>query len=179
MVHPVDRVCTKDKRDTSLVKKPVFTIDLEDWNHGLHIFSRGHTSLPSVWWLQYKLNQYGVKAIFYVLEKFDDEVPGMVKSLESEGHIIKSHGINHFRHEKADRQPYSWLGPTGGFYMRILPYWLWKFFVKLYGMAYVHPHDLDEDHPKLSNPLMNWKRHVGLKTARAKVERLLKELSWQ
>ena len=159
-------------------KKPIFTVDLEDYWHGLHIDQDHHTSLPAVWWLQYKLDQYNVKAIFYVLKKFDEEIPGMVDSLRAIGHIIKSHGINHYHWEEADRKPYSFLGFCGGFYFRLFPYWLIKIMVKLYGQLYLHPHDLDENHPKLKNPLMNWKRHIGLKTARKKLERLLQEIKF-
>lgn len=161
-----------------MVKKPLFTVDLEDYWHGLHIDQGYHTSLPCIWWLEYKLDQYKVKAIFYVLGRFSDEVPGMVKALKSCGHIMRSHGYYHNRSEKADRKPYSWLGFIGGFYFRFLPYWFVKWQVMRKGMFYIHPHDLDEDHPKLKNPWFNWKRHVGLKTARAKLERLLTEVKF-
>ena len=159
--------------------KTIFTVDLEDWNHGLHIEDKSHTSAYQAADILGLLNDNGVKAIYYVLGRFKEDWPGHVDYIKSCGHIIKSHGQNHYSWEEADRKPYSWLGPTGGFYMRFLPYWLWKFFVKLYGVAYIHPHDLDEDHPKLSNHIMNWKRHVGLKTARKKLERLLKEVQFE
>lgn len=157
---------------------PTFTIDLEDWHHALHIQRNGHSSVDSVWWLQYKLHQYKVKAIFFVLGRFNTEQPGMVSSIASEGHLIKSHGQDHYKDEEADRKPYSWLGFTGGFYMRFFPYWFWKWQVLRNGLMYVHPHDIDEGHPRLKNPIMNWKRHVGLKGARRKLERLLKEVEF-
>ena len=156
----------------------IFTVDLEDWNHGLHISDKAHSSISSVYWLEYKLAQYKVKAIFYTLKAFSDEIPGMVLALESEGHIIKTHGFYHYRGEIADRNPYAWLGFTGGFYFRLFPYWLTKRQVIKNEHFYIHPHDLDEDHPQLKNPFLNWKRHVGLKTARIKLERLLKEIEW-
>jgi len=62
--------------------------------------------------------------------------------------------------------------------MRFLPYWLWKMFVLIQRQVYVHPHDIMLYHPKLSDPLLNWKRHVGLKTAREKLERLLSEVKF-
>jgi len=45
-------------------------------------------------------------------------------------------------------------------------------------MTYFHPHDFDEEHPKLKNPFLNWKRHVGLKGAKKKLEKLLKEVQF-
>lgn len=159
--------------------RQVFTCDLEDFNHGLHLPKGLHSSISSVYWLQYKLHQYKIKAIFYVLKDFDKEFPSMVSSLASDGHIIKSHGIHHFKNEEADRKPYSWLGFTGGFYLRLFPYWLIKREVIRNRLLYVHPHDLDENHPRLKNPILNWKRHVGLSTARYKLERLMKELDWE
>lgn len=158
--------------------RPIFTCDLEDYNHGLHIARGLHSSILSVYWLQYKLDQYNVKAIFYVLQAFSDEHPGMVSAIKSDGHTIKTHGLYHYHGEIADRNPYAWLGFTGGFYFRLFPYWLIKWFVIKNNHLYIHPHDLDEDHPRLKNPIMNWKRHAGLKGARKKLERLLKEISW-
>ena len=161
------------------MQKPLFTVDLEDFNHGLHIDKGGHTSIPALWWLQYKLNQYNVKAIFYVLQKFSEEQPGMVGALAQEGHRIQSHGYYHIRGEKSDRQPYQFLGFCGGFWFRLLPLWFIKKQIEKEGQFYCHIHDLDEKHPKLSNPIMNWKRHVGLKTARKKLERLLQEVKFE
>ena len=158
--------------------RPIFTCDLEDWHHGLHVNKGNHSSIKSVWWLQYKLNQYKVRAVFYVLGQFSDEWPGKVDSLRSEGHVIKSHGQYHYANEEADRKPYSWLGFTGGFYFRALPYWFIKWQVELNNQFYIHPHDLDEEHPQLRNKFLDWKRHIGLKQSRMKLERLLQEVKW-
>jgi len=166
----------KLKRD----KRVVFTVDLEDWNHGLHCDKRGHTSGKAVAYLEGLLARKNIKAIFYVLGDYDREVIGMTDGLRDEGHAVMSHGEHHTRNEPtADRKPYSWLGFTGGFYFRLFPYKLIKWFVERKGMFYIHPHDLDEDHPKLKNPIMNWKRRVGLKTARMKLERLTNDIKWK
>ncbi len=157
---------------------PIFTCDLEDWNHGLHVEKNGHSSIDSLWWLLFKLQDYDTHGIFYMLGAFNKEQPHIGELLKFANHVVKSHGVNHIRGEHADRQPYSWLGFTGGFYFRFFPYWFIKWQILRKGMFYIHPHDLDEEHPKLKNPLLNWKRHVGLKTARAKLERLLKEVKF-
>lgn len=159
-------------------KKITFTIDLEDWNDALHIPKNGHTSYPYVWWLLDRLEHYGVRAVFYVLGKFEEEYPKLVENIKQDGHIIKTHGYDHYHHEEADRKPYAWLGFTGGFYFRFFPYWFVKWNVRRKGMFYIHPHDLDKEHPVLPNPLLNFKRHVGLKKVASRLERLLADLSW-
>lgn len=161
-----------------MAKKVTFTVDLEDWNHGLHIGKRNHSSIHEVYWLLGMLEKYDIKAVFYVLGKFEGEFPDAITAIFNYGHILKSHGQFHYRHEEADRKPYSWLGFTGGFYFRALPYAFIKREVIRKGMFYCHPHDFDEDHPVLDSPFMNWKRHVGLKTAKDKLERLLTEVEW-
>ena len=156
-----------------------FSCDLEDWNHGLHLEKNDHTSYPCVWSLLYKLHRYKIRATFYVLGKFRDEFPTMIYSIEKDGHTIKSHGQEHYHWEEADRKPYSFLGFCGGFYFRLFPYWLIKLMVMLHGHFYIHPHDIDVGHPKIKPWWLNWKRHVGLKTAEAKLDRLLKEVRFE
>lgn len=149
--------------------KPVFTIDLEDWNDALHIPDEGHSSIKAAEWLFTILDRYGVRAVVYKLEHC---------TFHSTKHVIKSHGKYHRWWEIADRRPYQWLGLTGGFWFRLLPLWFIKIQVKKHGLFYIHPHDLDEEHPKLRNPFLNFKRHIGLKKSRSKLERLLKEVSF-
>lgn len=157
----------------------LFTIDCEDWNHGLHLPKfNGYSSINSLVWLLHKLEENNIKAVIYMLGLFKDEYVTLPLLFIKGSHIVKSHGYYHYNWEEADRKPYSFLGFCGGFYFRLFPYWLIKLMVKLHGQFYIHPHDLDEEHPKLKNPIMNFKRHVGLKTARAKLERLLKEVKW-
>lgn len=161
-------------------KKPIFTVDLEDWNDALHIKSEGHSSDDSWWWLIFRLQDHEVKAVFYALDYFKErgEFSTLRVCLSNAKHILKSHGRWHRKWENADRRPYQRMGMTGGFWFRLLPLWFIKWNIKRHGMFYIHPHDLDESHPKLKNPLLNWKRHVGLKTARKKLERLLKEVEF-
>lgn len=148
---------------------PIFTIDLEDWNDALHIEENTHTSLYVMDRLLEILHDYKVRAVIYKLEYID---------FYSRDHVIRSHGRYHRWWEIADRRPYQWLGFTGGFWFRVLPFWFIKWQVKKQGVFYIHPHDLDLNHPKLSNPILNWKRHVGLKGAWKKLERLLQEVKF-
>lgn len=149
--------------------KPIFTIDLEEWSDAFHIDKGNHSSIGCFVSILSLLSKYNVKAIIYKLE---------YNSFSSKIHTVKSHGKYHRWWENADRRPYQWLGFTGGFWFRFLPFWVIKWQVKKQGLFYIHPHDLDEEHPKLKNPIMNWKRHVGLKSASAKLERLLNEVSF-
>lgn len=158
-------------------KKPVFEIHLENWSSGLHLFDRGHTS--SVDFIISELDRFSVIPVIYVLEK--DR-----KLYEDKIHIrcvIKSHGVNHDYDEKADRSPY-WnqeglpLPPSGGFFFRLLPVCYLKWAIRKSGVFWIHPHDLDTEHPKLKNPLMNWKRHVGIKGSHWKLTRLIWEIDW-
>lgn len=162
----------------SIKKGAIFTCDLESWNDALHIPRDNHDSIEQIFDILYLLEKYRVRAIFYVLGKFKDEFPEMVQYIFEDGHILKTHGQEHYNWEEADRKPYAWLGFTGGFYFRFFPYWFIKWQVISNKHFYVHLHDLDEDHPQLKNPLMNWKRHVGLKGARKKLERLMREVEW-
>ena len=161
-----------------LEKKVVFTVDLEDWNHALHITKGSHTSIYALRWLLILLNFYKIQSTFYVLKQFEREYPGIVEEIGTK-HVLKTHGDLHYRGEKADRNPYAWLGFTGGFWFRFLPYWLVKLCILQKGECYFHPHDFDENHPKVRNIWFNWKRHVGLKRARKKLERLLQEIEWR
>lgn len=172
-------------------KLPIFTVDLEDWNHALHTVKGGHSSVESVYFLLDLLEKYNVKAIFYVLGRFRNEFPNVLDAIEAKGHILGDHG---YYHDHGERQVYAFpkllyrspywdttpmpTPPSGGFFFRVLPlaYVLWA--VRRSGTFWIHPHDLDEGHPKIDNPLMNWKRHVGLKGSRAKLDKLLSDITW-
>jgi hypothetical protein len=121
--------------------------------------------------------------ITYVLQDWIDENRQDYEDLKGAGYIIKSHGVHHYYDEKADRSPYfnqeGQPGACGGFYFRVLPLWFIKNEITRTGLFYIHPHDLDETHPRLRNPIMHWKRHVGLKGAKAKLEKLLKEVKFE
>lgn len=172
-------------------KLPLFTIDCEDWNHALHVTKRGHSSVGCVQHLLDQLAKHEVKAIFYVLGRFEYEFPGMVETIKDAGHIIGDHGFFHdhkesqqyprlnpyYRSPYWDTTPMPW-PPSGGFFFRALPLEIVKYNLRKSGVFWIHPHDLDESHPRLTNPLLNWKRHVGLKGARAKLDRLLSEVQF-
>lgn len=157
---------------------PLFTVDLEDWDHALHINREYHSSLNQVHWIKALLKEYNVIAIIYVLEAFKERFPEIVQALERDGHVMQSHGKYHIRGEKADRQPYANLGMTGGFWFRLLPLWFLKKQIYKGGQFYIHPHDLDFEHPKISPWWLNIKRHIGVWGAYAKLERLLQEVKF-
>lgn len=163
-------------------KKPVFEIHLENWNHGLHVSNiKRHFSY--IHYILELTERHKVNVIIYTLEDWKSECPDDWKWLNERGFNIKSHGVHHYYDEKADRSPY-WnqegipFPPSGGFFFRLLPVFYLKWAIKKSGIFWIHPHDLDENHPKLKNPIMNWKRHVGLKSAKAKLERLINEIDW-
>ncbi len=77
-----------------------FTVDLEDWYHGVGI--------PVAEWNQYEkrlmigytrimslLRKYNVKATFFVLGKVIEEFPDIIKELIEEGHEIGCHSYSH------------------------------------------------------------------------------------
>ena len=157
------------KEDSGMVS--IITLDLEDWNDALHIDNQGYSCLHLIDWFLDLIEKYHFKVIIYKLE--------YIRFSYTPIHEIRTHGRYHRWWENADRRPYQWLGFTGGFWFRFLPYWFVKGQILKHGMAYFHLHDFDENHPKLKNPFMNWKRHVGLKGARKKLERLLKEVKFE
>jgi len=158
----------------------IFEIHLENWNHGLHIVNRGQQS--DISWLMGKLKEYDITAVIYILEDWIKENPYLYVALKKTNHLLKSHGVHHYYDEKADRSPYfnqeGLPGLCGGFFFRLFPLWVTKLEIKRTGMFFIHPHDLDENHPKLNNLWFNWKRHINLKSSKVKLERLLKEVVW-
>lgn len=156
----------------------IFTVDLEGWHSGLHIPNRGIDNMNDFHYLLSLLKKNNVCGIFYMLGKFEFENPQITSYLIQAQHKIKSHGYYHYKYEESDREPYANLGFTGGFYFRAFPYWLIKKNVESSGHFYIHLHDIMKEHPKLKNPLMNMKRQIGLKSARSKLERLMKEVKW-
>ena len=153
----------------------LLTVDWEDWHDALHIDGESLIREPTMFLFEI-LAKYDVKATFYILGKTAQREPWIYDELFNHGHTARSHGYYHYPYEDADRKPYANMGMTGGFYFRALPYWLIKREVERNGQLYVHPHDLMLYHPKLSNPILNWKRHIGLSSARHKLDRLLQEV---
>lgn len=177
----------------------LFSVDWEDWNHALHISGEKRIKEPTLFLMDI-LKKYKVKAIFYMLKRaYDENVgffyneSGLYDSFKEGSHVQGFHGNCHDRNEKPgddafwngmpfrspywDTTPMPW-PPSGGFFFRVMPYAYVKWAVEKSGVFWIHPHDLDQDHPQLKNPLLNWKRHVGLKTARKKLDRLLREVEW-
>jgi len=160
-------------------KKPVFEIHLENYADALHLENGDHSSLGYFWWIMFKCQDFEVRPTIYYLKRYED----FANTARIANYEVKSHGVYHNYDEKADRSPYFNqeglpFPPSGGFFFRLLPVFYLKWAIRKSGICWLHPHDLDEDHPKLKNPFMNWKRHVGLKGAKAKLERLLKEIDW-
>ncbi len=187
---------------------PIFTVDLEDHLSAIVPFKNRPTELcdycySSTEWLLDKLAEYKVKAIFYILGM--TSAKSLLVRIRDEGHTLGSHGFfhNHKEHEfdqsdflcrkilgyvKYYRSPY-WdttprPGKAGGFYLRVLPYTEIKDELIRTGILYVHPHDiLNHDiYPKCrlyyKNSFYWCKRHIGLATARPKIEQLLYEVKW-
>ena len=86
----------------------IFTVDLEDWFCTRNI--RGYGNLVwddcylriehSVAQLLELLNNFNVKATFFVLGYIADKVPHLIKSLKNEGHDIATHGYHHLQINK-------------------------------------------------------------------------------
>lgn len=171
-------------------KLPIFTVDLEAWNHALHQDAHGRWSTESCNFLFDILKKYEVKALFYVLGRFRDEYTNLATRVILDGHTWGWHGQHHDHYDPGLDEPHVpyrspyWdytpmpCPPSGGFFFRLMPLWYIKWALKKSGIFWIHPHDLDEGHPKIKGPFLNWKRHVGLKTARAKLDRLLSEVKF-
>lgn len=153
---------------------PLFTVDLEEWDEGLHM-EGDHSSDFSVLSLLSTLRDFDIGAVFYTTKK----CWRWKKLLESDGHIVRTHGEKHVKGEVADREPYAKLGFTGGFWFRFLPLWLLKWNIKRKGFFYIHPHDLDDCHPIVNNWFLNCKRHWGLKKSKKKLTRLLNDVRFR
>jgi len=180
---------------------PTFTVDLEDYYDALPIEDRAGSErlvYANAMFLLNTLEKYNVKAIFYCLGSVAEEYPHLMLIIRKRGHVIGSHGYWHGHNEKIgdasdflsrkvlpdsicyrspywDTTPMPW-PPSGGFFFRALPLWLVKLNSRLSGTFWIHPHDVVEKHPKLKSRFINWKRNIGLKNSRQKLDRLLKEV---
>lgn len=163
--------------------KPIFEIHLEEWHHALHLTPRNSNA-----------SEICMNILFPLLEKYEVHptiyyLSGMISGRDmfefrQRGWKYASHGVHHYYDEKADRSPYFNqegipFPPSGGFFFRVLPLWYIKWAIKKSGTFWIHPHDLDESHPKVSGAWINFKRHVGIKTAKKKLEKLLKEVRFE
>lgn len=157
---------------------PRFELHLEEWNHALHLDGRGHKS--DICELFHLLDKYNITPHVYELRDWwrENNPPGWFWKLKIKwSHQWKSHGEHHYYDEKADRSPYfnqeGLPGLCGGFFFRILPLFIIRKEVERTGIFYIHPHDVDICHPRLSSPWMDFKRRVGTKGALAKLEKLI------
>lgn len=179
-------------------KLPIFTVDWETYLDAIDphwsVLNDGRIEEPTSFLLDI-LDKYEVRALFYILGMARFRYPDVFEEIKSRGHALGDHGFWHehnlslkwhsynrhaeepFRSPYWDTTPMPW-PPSGGFFFRALPLEIVKSFAKKSGVFWLHPHDIDEDHPRLKNPLLNWKRHVGLKGARKKLERLLSEVKF-
>jgi polysaccharide deacetylase family protein (PEP-CTERM system associated) len=75
---------------------------------------------------------------------------------------------------------------AGGFYLRVLPYWLFKHGLEkvrsegIPTIVYIHPWDLDPDHPR-PNPTLRerFTHYYNLDTTESKLKRLLRDFSFR
>ncbi len=96
-------------RTTLTYGPPVISIDVEDWpqstwDRDLPITERALTNTRRVMRL---LDQANVRATMFVLGKFAERFPQVVKDMQSEGHEIASHGYGHV--EIAQQTPHEFL----------------------------------------------------------------------
>ena len=172
--------------------KPTFTVDWEPWFCHIPYSLAWKKTCPQVdeptEYLLDLLRRHEIKAIFYVLGYLADDKPKLFHQIQAEGHVIGKHTYYHTYdptpQELSDplfRSP-RFVGQkrlyAGGFFLRAMPYWWLKRQVLREGGVYVHPHDILWEHPKCDNPIQNWKRQVGLRTSRDKLERLCREVEF-
>ena len=275
------------------MKSPInaLTIDVEDWYHPELVRSHLDSTSPSekvsqaILPILNLLDQYKVKASFFILGDVAKECPDLVRKIYKEGHEIGSHGMSHrmlgdlgeegLRNEllgfqnlireilgdvkikgfraptfslhqqtkwalpilkefgylydaslfpmqfignrlygvdQAPRFPYRicfdnpsqedpnsplWEFPaavvplgrlkipvSGGFYLRVLPLWFFKWALKRINREgpfniYLHPWECDINTPKVSLPLSSrWITYYGINRAIKKLEELLKHFSF-
>lgn len=90
---------SQDQRPDSRLQN-IFTVDLEDWFHGLefpqeswaHYSSRIETCLANLLEL---LSEFGVHATFFVLGPVAEQFPDAVRELARAGHEVGTHGYSH------------------------------------------------------------------------------------
>jgi len=173
-----------------MVKKfPIFTVDWEAWHSAIdpNDDSKVDRIAEPTYYLLGLLRHLKVTAIFYVLGQMVYKNPEIYEDIKQEGHVIGWHGMRHYHNLKSEtnlfRSPYwdttpmPW-PPSGGFFFRLMPLTYVKYAIKKSGFFWIHPHDLDPDHPETSDLFLNWKRHFGLKNVRLKLEKLLKQVTF-
>ena len=134
------------------------------------------------------LDKYDVVSVFYILGLARDSHYNLYREIVRRGHLIGDHGYYHTRGQNSldplfrspywDTTPMPW-PPSGGFFFRAMPFNYVKWAVETSGHFWIHPHDVMLKHPKLTNSTFNWKRHINLKGARVKLDRLLNEVAFE
>lgn len=152
----------------------------EDWFSNLYPFSHlrdCRIEVPTISLLDL-LDKYHFKAIFFCLGTTMKNYPDLWTQICIRGHDMRSHGYEHVSDlsQDADIKSNTWLGFTGGFWLRVLPVWLLLWNIKRKGFLYIHPYDIDENHLYTENWWFNFKRHIGLKNSRNKLEKVLENL---
>ena len=83
-----------------MTKKHAFTVDLEDWYHGIPIPAENKSTAErrlhvGTDLILDVLSRYGHKATFFVLSSIAREHPGILRQIAEAGHDLGSHGLSH------------------------------------------------------------------------------------
>jgi polysaccharide deacetylase family protein (PEP-CTERM system associated) len=94
--------------ETLTASPPIISVDVEDWpqstwDHTLQITARAATNVLR---LAKLLERAGVRATMFVLGKFAEAFPAVVRELHSAGHEIASHGYSHVEIFKQSRSQF-------------------------------------------------------------------------
>ena len=136
------------------------------------------------------LKRHEIKAIWFCVGWLVDKRPDLVAEIRGNSHIIGTHTYYHSLGQAGLKQKYQvdinhplFRSPkfkgqkrlySGGFWFRLFPYWISKKLLDQSGAFYIHPYDV-----MLESPVKSFKRTVGLKTARDKLERLCREVEFE
>lgn len=171
-------------------KAVIFTIDWEPYYSFKSYGSFWENNDPLIeeptYYLLDLLRRHDVKAVFYCVGWLTHHSPLLFSKIKSEGHLIGDHTyyhkmpLNQVTPSPLFRAP-RWKGQkrllSGGFWFRLMPYWWIKKEVEKTGCFFIHPHDVMESHPECG--IRTFDRRLGLKTSRDKLERLMREVTWE
>ena len=78
----------------------VFSVDLEDWYHGIELPFEDWSSYEDRLWkgvnvLLQLLDKHNTKATFFTLGWVGEKYPKLIKEISDLGHEIASHGLSH------------------------------------------------------------------------------------
>ncbi|MBI4551946.1 MAG: DUF3473 domain-containing protein [Candidatus Latescibacteria bacterium] len=95
------------------MRRNILTIDVEDWCQGnayvpLHDVSRYESRIePSIDRLLAILDEYGVRATFFVLGHIAESHPALTRRLHDAGHEVGTHGYSHDLAYRQTRQTFA------------------------------------------------------------------------